>query len=227
MRCARDGFAVLAPNFFFRHPDQATLNAGNSRYDITDPESVRLISRARDGEEPQGCRPGQGRRHGLLPDRAAPAGVRGRGPDQRRGGVVRRRATREWEERTASRSRSTTSIAKLDCPVFGAFGEADHIISLADVRRLRDCLERRTGRATTSTSTRARRMAGSTTPCRAATARRRRKPDGRRNSAFLDVFGGGLRFFAPLAFRLRQRPRLRLLQECPHGVELAAGPDYD
>ena len=46
MRCARDGYAVLAPNFFFRHPDQAALNAGNSRYDLTDPESVELIKAA-------------------------------------------------------------------------------------------------------------------------------------------------------------------------------------
>src|SRR5499433_1629258 len=43
MRCARDGYAVLAPDFFFRHPDQAALNAGKSRYDLTDPESVELI----------------------------------------------------------------------------------------------------------------------------------------------------------------------------------------
>jgi carboxymethylenebutenolidase len=43
IRCARDGFAVLSLNFFFRHPDQAALNAGNSRYDLTDPESVELI----------------------------------------------------------------------------------------------------------------------------------------------------------------------------------------
>src|SRR5712671_6277573 len=43
VRCARDGYAVLAPNFFFRHPDQAALNAGKSRYDLTDPESVELI----------------------------------------------------------------------------------------------------------------------------------------------------------------------------------------
>src|SRR6516165_8871685 len=43
MRCARDGYAVLAPNFFFRHPDQAALNAGDSRYDLSDPESVELI----------------------------------------------------------------------------------------------------------------------------------------------------------------------------------------
>src|SRR5262245_60638364 len=43
MRCARDGYAVLAPNFFFRHPDQTALNGGRSRYDLTDPESVELI----------------------------------------------------------------------------------------------------------------------------------------------------------------------------------------
>src|SRR4051794_19399807 len=46
MRCARDGFFVMAPNFFFRHPDQKQLNAGDSRYDITDPESVELLQAA-------------------------------------------------------------------------------------------------------------------------------------------------------------------------------------
>src|SRR5262249_941700 len=46
MRCARDGYVVLAANFFFRHPDQAALNMGNSRYDLTDPESVELIKTA-------------------------------------------------------------------------------------------------------------------------------------------------------------------------------------
>src|SRR5262249_36395468 len=43
IRCGRHGSEVLPPNFFFRHPDQASLNAGNSRYDLTDPESVELI----------------------------------------------------------------------------------------------------------------------------------------------------------------------------------------
>ena len=32
-------------------------------------------------------------------------------------------------------------IAAINCPVFGAFGEADHIISLADVQRFRNSLE--------------------------------------------------------------------------------------
>src|SRR5262250_371302 len=46
IRCARDGFAVLAPNFFFKHPDQRKLNAGDARYDLTDPESVIYLKAA-------------------------------------------------------------------------------------------------------------------------------------------------------------------------------------
>src|SRR5882757_982031 len=46
MRCARDGFTVLAPNFFYKHPDQKVLAAGDSRYDITDPESNELMRAA-------------------------------------------------------------------------------------------------------------------------------------------------------------------------------------
>ena len=33
-------------------------------------------------------------------------------------------------------------IARIECPVLGIFGEADHVISLSDVRRFRDCLDR-------------------------------------------------------------------------------------
>src|SRR4051812_15897251 len=45
-RCAADGFLTLAPNFFFRAPDQKALNAGDVRYDMTDPESVMLLRAA-------------------------------------------------------------------------------------------------------------------------------------------------------------------------------------
>jgi hypothetical protein len=54
MRCARDGYAVMAPNFFFHHPDQAALNAGKARYDLTDPESVELIKAALAGTRSKG-----------------------------------------------------------------------------------------------------------------------------------------------------------------------------
>jgi carboxymethylenebutenolidase len=33
-------------------------------------------------------------------------------------------------------------VGKIDCPVLGQFGEADHIISIDDVRRLRNALEK-------------------------------------------------------------------------------------
>src|SRR5690349_13529143 len=39
-RCAADGYVACAPNFFCLHTDQAAITAGNSRYDMTDPESV-------------------------------------------------------------------------------------------------------------------------------------------------------------------------------------------
>src|ERR1700743_3397835 len=45
-RCAADGYVVIAPDFFFKHPDQRTLNAGDSRYDMTDPESVLYLKAA-------------------------------------------------------------------------------------------------------------------------------------------------------------------------------------
>src|SRR4051812_26615012 len=45
-RCAGDGYVVLAPDFFFKHPDPAALHAGRSRYDMTDPEAIALLKAA-------------------------------------------------------------------------------------------------------------------------------------------------------------------------------------
>jgi carboxymethylenebutenolidase len=141
-RCARDGYAVIAPNFFFRHPDQPKLNAGNARYDITDPESVDLINaalatiRSHKAFDPSRivvagyCQTG---RHPLVFAAEVPISA----------AVVWYGAAskREWEVNALSPRPLEAVIAALPCPVFGAFGEADHIISLADVRRFRDCLE--------------------------------------------------------------------------------------
>ena len=135
---------MLAPNFFFKHPDQKVLNAGDTRYDMTDPESVELIKAALAAmKKYKAADPEQGRGRGLLPDRAASAGVRRRGADQRRRGLVRRRRReREWEPNKLQPKPLDDVIAKVNCPVFGAFGEADHIISLDDVRRFRNSLEK-------------------------------------------------------------------------------------
>ena len=49
---------------------------------------------------------------------------------------------REWQASTRYPVPLDEIIAKVSCPVLGIFGEADHVISLDDVRRLRDCLDR-------------------------------------------------------------------------------------
>src|SRR5215472_678718 len=135
IRCARDGYAVLAPNFFFRHPDQAALNAGNSRYDFTDPESVELIKAALALLTKQAaadlskvvvagyCQTG---RHPLIFAAVVWYGAASK---------------REWEVNKLQPKPLDEVIAALPCPVFAAFGEADHIISIEDVQRLRNRLE--------------------------------------------------------------------------------------
>jgi carboxymethylenebutenolidase len=142
MRCARDGYAVLAPNFFFRHPDQAALNAGKSRYDLTDPESVELIKVAlatltkyaaadlRKIVVAGYCQTG---RHPLVFASEVPISA----------AVVWYGAAskREWEVNRLQPRPLEAVIAALPCPVFAAFGEADHIISLEDVQRFRNRLE--------------------------------------------------------------------------------------
>jgi carboxymethylenebutenolidase len=142
LRCAGDGYAVLAPNFFFRHPDQAALNAGNGRYDLTDPESVELIKAAFAAlaKHPAAdltkvvvagyCQTG---RHPLVFAAEAPisAAVVWYGAASRR----------EWEVNRLQPKALDEVIAGLPCPVFAAFGEADHIISIEDVQRLRNSLE--------------------------------------------------------------------------------------
>jgi carboxymethylenebutenolidase len=142
MRCARDGFAVLAPDFFFRHPDPRALNAGNGRYDMTDPESVELITAGLAALKSHTaadlsriviagyCQTG---RHPLVFASQVPISA----------AVVwyGAAAAREWAVNTRQPKPLEAIIAALPCPVFAAFGEADHIISLDDVRRFRSCLE--------------------------------------------------------------------------------------
>jgi carboxymethylenebutenolidase len=142
-RCAADGYIVIAPNFFFRHPDQKALNAGDARYDMTDPESVQYLRATLKTLEhhPSAetakiaiagyCQTG---RHPLV--FAAEAKISA--------AVVwyGAAAKREWAVTEAQPRALDEVIASIGCPVFGAFGSDDHIISVDDVRRFRDSLER-------------------------------------------------------------------------------------
>src|SRR6478672_13384930 len=43
-KCASDGFVVIASNYFYKHPDQKALNAGDARYPMSDAESIDYIN---------------------------------------------------------------------------------------------------------------------------------------------------------------------------------------
>ena len=142
-RFAREGYVCIAPDCFFKHPDQAALHKGDARYDLTDPESVAYLSTAIDAlaDVPQAdtakvavkgvCQTG---RHPLLLAAARPitAALVWYGAASKR----------EWEVTKHQPKPLDEVIAKIDCPVLGVFGEADHIISIDDVRQLRASLER-------------------------------------------------------------------------------------
>ena len=142
-RFAREGYVCMAADCFYKHPDQVALHKGDARYDLSDPESVEYLSIAIDAlaDVPQAdtskvavkgvCQTG---RHPLILAAARPISA----------ALVWYGAAskREWEVNKYQPVPLDDVIAKLDCPVLGIFGEADHIISINDVRHFRDSLER-------------------------------------------------------------------------------------
>ena len=143
-RFARDGFVCLAPDFFYRHPDQDALHRGAAGYAITDTEAVASLDAA------------LAELAGLPQVDSAKIAVKGvcqtgRHPlvfAAERGNVAAALVwygaanAREWEPSERYHKPLDDILARLACPVLGIFGEADHLISLADVRRFRDCLDR-------------------------------------------------------------------------------------
>jgi carboxymethylenebutenolidase len=141
-KCASDGFFVVASNYFFKHPDQKALNAGDGRYPMSDEESIGYINASLQvaAKDPAAdisrvavagyCQTG---RHPLV--YAAQAKIAA--------AVVwyGAAAKREWPVSDTNSRPMEEMIAALDCPVFGAFGSADHIISNDDVLRFRNALE--------------------------------------------------------------------------------------
>ena len=139
-RCAEDGFVTIAPNFFFRGPDQKRLNAGDVRYDMSDPESVELIGAAisaldryADMEKIAVAGYCQTGRHPLV--------YAAEHPIQAAVVWYGAAAKREWETNVLQPKALDDIIAALPCPIFGAFGSADHIISRDDVLKFRAALE--------------------------------------------------------------------------------------
>jgi carboxymethylenebutenolidase len=141
-RFASDGYVCIAPDVFFRHPDQDALHRGDDRCDITDAAAVKDLAAAIDaladvdGADPDLCAVMgvcQTGRHPLVlaAERPISAALVWYGAASKR----------EWEANDRQARPLDDVIADIDCPVFGSFGEADHIISLDDVRRFRNGLE--------------------------------------------------------------------------------------
>ncbi len=142
-RHAREGYVCIAADYFFKAPDQAALHRGDVGYDMTDPESIGYMNAALAAleNEPRAdlqrvavmgvCQTG---RHPLVlaAHRNISAALVWYGAAQ----------VREWAVNARYPVALEELIAKSDCPVLGMFGETDHIISVDDVRRLRDCLEK-------------------------------------------------------------------------------------
>ncbi len=143
-RLARDGYVALAPNLFSHWKgDEAALRSGKERAVLPDPEVAAVIDAALDFLK------GHPR---VAPERIALMGVcqSGRYPivvgSRRRdlaalvvfyGGSQQR----DWKVSDLQPQPMQEMMRSLSAPVLFVYGERDHTISLADVRRTRDALE--------------------------------------------------------------------------------------
>ena len=143
-RLARDGYVALAPNLFSRWKgDEQALRAGRERVVLPDPEVAAVIDAALDflKVHPR-----------VSSTRIALMGVcqSGRYPvvvgSRRRdlaALVVLYGASqqRDWQVSGVQPQPMQEMMRSLSAPVLFVYGEPDHTISLADIRRARDALE--------------------------------------------------------------------------------------
>jgi carboxymethylenebutenolidase len=142
-RFAREGFVAIAPDLYFRHPDQEALHRGDAGCDVADPDALTALGATIDALQaiPQAdttrlaimgiC---QTARLPLVVAASRPiaAALVWYGAAQPREWAIDGKYPRALDE----------IIAAIECPVLGMFGETDHLISVDDIRRFRDCLER-------------------------------------------------------------------------------------
>lgn len=145
VRLAQAGFVGLAPDLFHRFTgDRKALQMGQVRVDLRDDEALEDLDAA--VEYLKKSNPVDGSRIGII-------GVcqTGRQPlllaasrKDVAGAVVLYGAIggKEWLGNDLRPTPVEDFIARVSCPVLGIFGEADHIISVDDVVRFRNCLEK-------------------------------------------------------------------------------------
>src|SRR5262245_40196349 len=144
-KLAHAGFVGFAPDLFHRYTgDRQAVLRGRERVDLTDDGALSDLNAAIDYL--RGLKEVDGMKIGII-------GVcqTGRQPillaanrDDLAGAVVLYGAIggREWQGNDLRPTPIENLVAKVGCPVLGIFGEADHIISVDDVARFRNCLEK-------------------------------------------------------------------------------------
>lgn len=145
IKLAQAGFVGLAPDLFHRFTgDRQAVLRGEQRVDLTDDGALEDLDAAveylKKTKEVDGERIGiigvcqTGRQPVLLAARR----------NDIAGAVVLYGAIggREWQGNELRPTPIEDLIAQVNCPVLGIFGEADHIISIDDVVRFRNCLEK-------------------------------------------------------------------------------------
>lgn len=145
VRLAQAGFVGLAPDLFHRfNGDRKAVLRGEQRVDLTDDGALEDLNAA--VEYLKKLKEVDGARIGII-------GVcqTGRQPlllaahrDDIAGAVVLYGAIggKEWLANDLRPTPIEDLIPKVNCPVLGIFGEADHIISIDDVARFRNALEK-------------------------------------------------------------------------------------
>jgi carboxymethylenebutenolidase len=145
VKLAQAGFVGLAPDLFHRFTgDRKALMRGEQRVDLTDDGALSDLNGAVEYLK---------KLKQVDPARIGIIGVcqTGRQPvllaakrNDIAGAVVLYGAIggREWQANNPRPTPIEELIAQVTCPVLGVFGEADHIISVDDVMRFRNCLEK-------------------------------------------------------------------------------------
>ena len=143
-RFARDGFVAIAPDLYFQHPDQDGAASRRRRlrhqpipmpWSRSAPPSTRCTRSRRPT-------PSRLAIMGICQTARLPLVVAASRPIAAALVWYGAAQPREWAVNDKYPRALDEIIAAVDCPVLGMFGETDHLISLDDVRRLRDCLER-------------------------------------------------------------------------------------
>ncbi|HVO91811.1 MAG TPA: dienelactone hydrolase family protein, partial [Terriglobales bacterium] len=145
VKLAQAGFVGLAPDLFHRFTgDRSAVLSGTQRVDLTDDGALEDLNEAVEYLK---------KLKSVEPTRIGIIGVcqTGRQPvllaahrNDIAGAVVLYGAIggREWQGNSLRPTAIEELITQVTCPVLGIFGETDHIISVDDVMRFRNCLEK-------------------------------------------------------------------------------------